>query len=40
MKAGRPKLRWLNDVQADLKIIGINGWRMKAQDRSVKEGCH
>ena len=33
-KAGRPKLRWQDDVQADLKITGINGWRRKTQDRS------
>jgi hypothetical protein len=28
IKAGRPKLRWL-----DLKRIGIKGWTKKAQDR-------
>jgi hypothetical protein len=33
-KAGRPKLRWLDFVQADIKIIGIKGLRRKAQDRS------
>ena len=33
-KAGRPKLRWQDDVQADLKITVINGWRRKTQDRS------
>ena len=31
---GKRKLRWLDDVQADLKIIGIKGQRRKAQDRS------
>jgi hypothetical protein len=24
-KAGRPELRWLDDVQTDLKILGITG---------------
>ena len=32
-KVGRPKLRWINDIQADLKMIGIKGWRGKTQDR-------
>jgi hypothetical protein len=32
-KVGRPKLRWLDDIQADLKMVGIKGWRRKAQDR-------
>lgn len=31
-KAGRPKLRWLDDIQADLIMIGIKGWKRKAQD--------
>jgi hypothetical protein len=30
----RPKLRWLDDVQTDLKVTGIKGWIRKAQDRS------
>jgi hypothetical protein len=35
-KAGRPELRWLNDVQADVKVTGSKGWRNrnKTQDRS------
>ena len=31
---GRPKLRWLDDLQADLQTTRIKAWRRKAQDRS------
>jgi hypothetical protein len=30
---GRPELRRLDDVEADIKSLGIKGWRLKAQDR-------
>jgi hypothetical protein len=29
----RPKVRWLGDVEADIKTLGIKRWRLKAQDR-------
>ena len=32
-KVDRPKLIWLDDVQANLRIKAIKGWRSKAQDR-------
>jgi hypothetical protein len=32
-KVGRPEARWLDDIKAEVKMIGIKGWRRKAQDR-------
>jgi hypothetical protein len=32
-KRDRPKVRWLDDVQKNLREMGIEGWRRKAQDR-------
>jgi hypothetical protein len=33
-KVGRPKLKWLDDIQVDLKMMGVKGWRRKAQGRT------
>jgi hypothetical protein len=29
---GRPELRWLDDVEADVKTLVIQRWRLKARD--------
>jgi hypothetical protein len=34
-KAGRPKLRWLDCTENDLKWTGVKRWRKKAEGRSV-----
>ena len=31
--ARRPRLRWMDQVEEDLKRIKIIGWRVKAEDR-------
>jgi hypothetical protein len=33
-KMGRPKVRWLDDVQENLREMGIEGWRRKLRIRS------
>jgi hypothetical protein len=30
---GRPRMRWMDDVEADIKALGVERWRIKAQDR-------
>jgi hypothetical protein len=30
---GRTGLRWLDDVEADLKALSVKRWRIKVQDR-------
>jgi hypothetical protein len=30
---GRPRLRWINDVEDDLMELGVKRWRTKALER-------
>jgi hypothetical protein len=34
-KVGRPKLRWFDCIENDLKSMGVKRWRKKAEDRSL-----
>jgi hypothetical protein len=34
-RRGRPKMRRLDDVSADLRKMGINEWKSRARDREV-----
>jgi hypothetical protein len=31
-RLGKPKLRWLDSVEEDLKTMGVGNWRFKSQD--------
>jgi hypothetical protein len=31
---GRPRRRWINDVEGDLRKLGVKRWRTKALDRA------
>ena len=35
---GRPKLRWIDGVEHDLRKIGCMNWKMVAQDRRRRVG--
>jgi hypothetical protein len=30
---GRPGMRWLEDVENDLRVLKVKRWRLKADDR-------
>jgi hypothetical protein len=32
-RVGKPKLRWLESVEEDLKNMDLRNWRRKSQDR-------
>jgi len=31
---GRPKKRWIVDIEEDMRIIGIKGWRKQSKERA------
>jgi hypothetical protein len=33
-RKGRPPIRWLDSAEQGLRVLGIQGWRSKAQERS------
>jgi len=35
---GRPRLRWDHDVRDDLRKMGVNNWKQKAQERKTWRG--
>ena len=35
-KAGRPKLRWMDSTENDLKSKGVKRWTKNAEDRSAR----
>ena len=35
---GRPRTRWLEDVEDDLRRIGVRRWRKEAADRTTWSG--
>ena len=37
-RIGRPRIRWLEDVIADLRRMGISGWMEKARNRDRWRG--
>jgi hypothetical protein len=32
-RKGRPRIRWVDDVESDLKEMGLKGWKEKMTDR-------
>ena len=38
-RKGRPCLRWVDDVVADLKVMKIKQWMEKMKEREMKNDC-
>jgi hypothetical protein len=36
---GRPRLRWINDVEDDLRKLGVKRWRTKALESGMGINC-
>jgi hypothetical protein len=34
-KTGRPRKRWLDDIEEDLRLMKVKRWRKKATEREV-----
>jgi hypothetical protein len=32
-RTGRPRKRWIDDEEQDLRRMGVRGWRTRARDR-------
>jgi hypothetical protein len=32
-RVGRPKLRWMDGIKDDLRVLSVRGWRRRALDR-------
>ena len=34
---GRPRKRWIVDIEEDMQIIGIKGWRKQCKERAERK---